>query len=216
MAKYMKIPTVQEINKLYERAERGDSSALSDLINTNRQLSRRANNRMSDLRKAGFGDTAAIRRAEYYLQEAGVKGKGFRTGRKLSLDDVTENLEQVVQFLNYQTSTVSGERKRRREIINQMRENGINIRKGDENKFLEFLDSDAWSEFKYISSGRILEEAAEKINAGASIKELNEAYEKYQSGEVDIFEAWDEWQGRPEDEKNKNNSGTKRKRNRRK
>ena len=83
MAKYMKIPTVQEINKLYERAERGDSSALSDLINRNRQLSRRANNRMSDLRKAGFGDTAAIRRAEYYLQEAGVKGKGFRTGRKL-------------------------------------------------------------------------------------------------------------------------------------
>ena len=171
---------------------------------------------MSDLRKAGFGDTAAIRRAEYYLHEAGVKGKGFRTGRKLSLDDVTENLEQVVQFLNYQTSTVSGERKRRREIINQMRENGINIRKGDENKFLEFLDSDAWSEFKYISSGRILEEAAEKINAGASIKELNEAYEKYQSGEVDIFDAWDEWQGRPENEKNKNNSGTKRKRNRRK
>ena len=62
----MKIPTVQEIDKLYERAERGDFSALSDLINTNRQLSRRANNRMSDLRKAGFGDTAAIRRAEYY------------------------------------------------------------------------------------------------------------------------------------------------------
>lgn len=209
MAKYIKVPTQQDIDKMYRRAAKGDHTALSELLHINRQLSRRANNRMADLRKAGF-DTPALRRAEYYLQESGVKGKGFRTGKKLDLDTVTENLEQVSQFLNFQTSTISGERKRRAAILNGLRDYGINIDKKDEQQFLSFLESDAWSEFKYISSGRILEEAAEKISAGASMQDLKDAYERYQSGELDIFEAWDVWEVRPHEE-DKNRSGKGRK-----
>ena len=209
MAKFLQVPTQQEIDKMYRRAAKGDQTALSELLRINRQLSRRANNRMSDLRKAGF-ETAALRRAEYYLQESGAKGKGFRTGKKLDLDTVTENLEQVSQFLNFQTSTISGERKRRADILNGLRDYGININKKDEQQFLDFLESDAWSEFKYISSGRILEEAAEKISAGASMQELKDAYERYQSGELDIFEAWDAWEVRPHEE-DKNRAGKGRK-----
>ena len=209
MAKYLQVPTQQEIDKMYRRAAKGDQTALSELLRINRQLSRRANNRMSDLRKAGF-ETAALRRAEYYLQESGVKGKGFRTGKKLDLDTVTENLEQVSQFLNFQTSTISGERKRRADILNGLRDCGINIDKKDEQQFLDFLESDAWSEFKYISSGKILEEAAEKISAGASMQDLKDAYERYQSGELDIFEAWDAWEVKPhEGDKNRAGKGRK-------
>lgn len=209
MAKYLQVPTQQEIDKMYRRAAKGDQTALSELLRINRQLSRRANNRMSDLRKAGF-ETAALRRAEYYLQESGVKGKGFRTGKKLDLDTVTENLEQVSQFLNFQTSTISGERKRRADILNGLRDYGINIDKKDEQQFLDFLESDAWSEFKYISSGKILEEAAEKISAGASMQDLKDAYERYQSGELDIFEAWDAWEAKPhEGDKNRTGKGRK-------
>ena len=209
MAKYLQVPTQQEIDKMYRRAAKGDQTALSELLRINRQLSRRANNRMSDLRKAGF-ETAALRRAEYYLQESGVKGKGFRTGKKMDLDTVTENLEQVSQFLNFQTSTISGERKRRADILNGLRDYGINIDKKDEQQFLDFLESDAWSEFKYISSGKILEEAAEKISAGASMQDLKDAYERYQSGELDIFEAWDAWEAKPhEGDKNRTGKGRK-------
>lgn len=62
--------------------------------------------------------------------------------------------------------------------------------------FLEFLDTNAWEDFKKrIYTHHILNEASEAVAAGASIEDLNEAYKAYKNGQTDkdLFTVWDEW-----------------------
>lgn len=198
-----KIPTVQEINNLYNS---GDIEALRQI---NETLAKRANQRLSEMDKRGM-ETAAYTRAKGFIEEFKELGNGrnFSRRKTLDIDDLVMNIKEESNFLRSQTSTVSGEMKRREKIFNALTKkdkNGRSIipmpepeeRDTYKKKFLEFLDSDVWSELKkslYADTNLTMEEAGEAIKNGASVEDLEQAYTDYLEGEeTDIFTIWDEW-----------------------
>lgn len=199
-----RIPTIQEINNLYNR---GDIDALRDL---NEILAKRANQRMKEFEKRGM-ETAAYNRAQGFIQEYKElgNGKNFSRRRSLDIDELVLNIKEESKFLRSQTSTVSGEMKRREKIFNTLTKkdkNGKSIipvpeteeRDSYKKKFLDFLDSDVWSEIKkslYADTNITMDEAGEAIQAGASVDDLVSAYNDYLEGDADtdLFEIWDNW-----------------------
>lgn len=194
----IKLPTTQEIDTLTRKAERGDFQAAKDLRESLTRLTRLANQRMRRLSAAGF-DTAAKVRAEYFLQEEFGR-KSFSASKQLSLDDASIMLEQTVQFLKWQTSTISGEKKRRENILKSLSqsEKAGYVSPKNKEEFLKFLDSDAWKELRLVSSREFIKEAEEKIDEGATVEDLEKLFRQYEEQKdedkgIDIFELWDKW-----------------------
>lgn len=198
------IPTIQEIESLYNK---GDVEALRQI---NETLAKRANQRIKEFEDRGM-ETAAYNRAKGYIQEYKELGNGenFSRRKSLDIDDLVQNIKEESKFLRSQTSTVSGEMKRREKIFNTLTkkdENGKSIISVPDTqdidtykkKFLDFLDTDVWSEIKkslYADTNITMDEAGEAIAAGASVDDLVTAYNDFLSGETDtdLFEIWDNW-----------------------
>lgn len=194
-----KIPTIQEIESLYHK---GDIDTLREI---NEKLAKRANQRMKEFEKRGM-ETAAYTRAKGYIQEYKELGNGenFSRRKSLDIDDLVQNIKEESKFLRSQTSTVSGEMKRREKIFSTLTDKEIievpegMDRDSYKKKFLDFLDTDVWSEIKkslYADTNITMDEAGEAIAQGASVSDLVSAYNDYLSGETDtdIFEIWDNW-----------------------
>ena len=158
--------------------------------------------------------TASYNIAKYYLQNESELSSGETFSRKKTndIDALGEDLKHASKFLRSQTSTVSGEKKRRKKIFHSLTKKGGALKipetikvpadfKGSkneyfQNKFLEFLDNDVWKDIKkyiYAENTEVLAEAGEAIAKGAQIKDLEEAYYSYLEGEQDIFTVWDDW-----------------------
>ena len=198
-----KIPTVQEIDNLYKS---GDIEALRAI---NEKLAKRANQRLAEFDKRGM-ETAAVTRAKGFIQEYKElgNGKNFSRRKSMDIDDLVLNIKEVSKFLSSQTSTVSGEMKRREKIFNTLTKKDKNgksiiptVSKEEtdsyKKKFLDFLDSDVWSEIKkslYSDTNVTMDEAGEAIASGASVEDLEAAFSDYLEGEeTDLFEIWDNW-----------------------
>lgn len=199
-----KLPTIQEIDNLYKK---GDVEALREI---NEKLAKRANQRMKEFEKRGL-ETAAYNRAQGFIQEYKElgNGKNFSRRKSLDIDDLVMNIKEESKFLRSQTSTVSGEMKRREKIFNTLTKkdrNGKSIipsvsevddKDTYKKKFLDFLDTDVWNEIKkslYADTNITMDEAGEAIANGASVDDLEKAFNDYLSGEeTDIFEMWDNW-----------------------
>jgi hypothetical protein len=198
-----KIPTVQEIDNLYKS---GDIEALRAI---NEKLAKRANQRLAEFDKRDM-ETAAVTRAKGFIQEYKElgNGKNFSRRKSMDIDDLVLNIKEESKFLRSQTSTVSGEMKRREKIFNTLTKKDKNgksiiptVSKEEtdsyKKKFLDFLDSDVWSEIKktlYSDTNITMDEAGEAIASGASVEDLEAAFSDYLEGEeTDLFEIWDNW-----------------------
>ena len=65
-----------------------------------------------------------------------------------------------------------------------------------QNKFLSFLDQDAWKDIKkyiYSTDTNVLAEAGEAIARGAKLSDLRDAYKAYLRKEIDVFTMWQNW-----------------------
>lgn len=197
-----KVPTVQEINKLWRLHEGGDKAALKQLQNISATLAKRANERMRELRRRGYSSTAALTQAEYWIQNERGGAKGFSESRKLSPDLLDEQLGVVISFLNWQTSTAPGEIARRENIITGLNESDKVDTVVDE-RILDFLDSDAWSALKNLGSGEIIAAFYEMVNKGKSLQELINIYNEYlEDEEMDLLDVLDKWKEPPKPPEN--------------
>ena len=179
MARKISLPTMQEIEAL------SDSGDIAKLREINERLAKTANQRMKQLRQSGYGTTAALKRAEDYVwQEADFTTGGvFSRSKKLTEEQLTEQIEHELIFLRSKTSTVRGEKARREKIFASLTEERstlneygevvkigpvIDLSKLDvdlpseykddysyfKDKFLEFLDDDVWKDVKkYLYAG---------------------------------------------------------------
>ena len=205
------IPTTEQIEAWR------DAGDIGKLQEVNEVLAKRANQRFKELEKHDL-ETAAYKRAKFYISEVSDRSSGEIFSRKKSTDinALADDVIQEAKFLRSQTSTVSGEKKRRANIFSSLTKKKadgtavVNVPddievpksfKGTKNeyfkkKFLEFLDNDVWKDIKkyiYAVDTNILNEAGEAISKGADIKDLEKAYEAYLRDEVDIFTVWDNW-----------------------
>lgn len=201
------IPTTEQIDALVKSGNLKELQALNEII------AKRANQRFKELEKHDL-QTASYNIAKYYLQNESELSSGDTFSRKKTtdIDALGEDLKQASKFLRSQTSTVSGEKTRRKKIFHSLTKKGGALKipesikvppdfKGSrneyfQNKFLEFLDNNVWKDIKkyiYAENSEVLAEAGEAIAKGAQIEDLEEAYRKYLEGEQDIFTVWDDW-----------------------
>lgn len=200
MIQRAEVPTYQEIMGLY------NSGDIEDLRKMNELLAKRANQRMSELERYDLEGTAAYKRATDWLESESdfSAGQRFSRSKKMNAEDLKDQLIQEANFLRSQTSTRKGEMERRENIWQSLTSGEdpiVDVPEGEDmdafkQKFLEFLDDDAWAELKkHIYTSDILDEAGEAIAAGASIDELNQALKDYKDGvsPLDYDEIWQNW-----------------------
>jgi len=189
MAKYQAI-SFEHIEDLAGRAAGGDNSALAELGRLNSKYGRAANERMRSLERKGL-ETGAYTRAVDDLGRA-----RFSQAKTGDAETLLRSLEKVTKFLNYQTSTISGEMMRRSNILEGMERAGYNVGK-DKAAFLRFLDSDAWNEIRgMFGSKDAMQRVSDAMEQGANIDDLINSYEEFQAGESeaeDVLQVWDGW-----------------------
>lgn len=200
-----KIPTIQEITSLIDKARSGDSSAFNELGELNNKLAKRANQRMSEIEKqSDIAHTGAYDRAQGFLadvSDTSTRNKSgkmrFSQSRKMSLDDLEENLDNVTQFLRDESSKVSKERYRRaRESYETLKERGYieDLSEKDEKKYFRFLGTEAWKEIKKTIGTGFIKEARDAIAQGVRIGDLINLYNQYKTQDnIDIFQVTDTW-----------------------
>ena len=203
MAKRGYIPTIQEVESIYNRAEAGDADALKELGDLNNKLAKRANERMRDIERRGMEGTSAYNRAKYWLQEeADFSGNEyFSQSRKLSPEDAMRNIEAVSDYLRAQTSTASGEMQRRKNISDKLEEmdffDDVEDPEQTKKQLMEFFDTDAWADIRKNNKGGtnlLVAEAADALSAGALVGDLKRAFKDFQRGaDTDYIEMWENW-----------------------
>ena len=191
MAQYKAI-SFDTIESLASRAAGGDSGALAELGRLNSKYGRAANQRARELEKRGMETGAYIRARE----ETGKDRPRFSQAKTGDAESLLRSLEQTTKFLNYQTSSVSGEMKRRENIMQGMERAGYNVGK-DKDAFLRFLDSNAWTEIRgMFGSKDAMQRVSDALESGADIEDLILAYQEFERGESeaeDILQVWDGW-----------------------
>ena len=191
MAKYKAI-SFDKIADIASRAAGGDTSALAELGRLNSKYGRAANQRARELEKRGM-ETGAYVRAQDKLGKDRPRFSQAKTG---DAENLYRSLQETVKFLNYQTSSISGEMTRRENVLKGLEKLGYNVG-ADRKKFLDFLDSKAWDEIRgMFGSKDAMQSISDNLAKGASIGELMAAYEKFKSGESeaeDILQVWDGW-----------------------
>lgn len=189
MAKYQAI-SFEHIEDLANRAAGGDTSALAELGRLNSKYGRAANERMRSLERKGL-ETGAYTRAVDELGKA-----RFSQAKTGDAETILRSLEKVTKFLNYQTSTISGEMERRTHILEGMERAGYNVG-NDRAAFLRFLDSDAWNEIRgMFGSKDAMQRVSDAMEHGANIDDLINSYEEFKAAESeaeDVLQVWDGW-----------------------
>lgn len=199
MARYKAI-SFDTIESLANRAAGGDSGALAELGRLNSKYGRAANQRARELEKREMQTGAYVRAAE----KMGISKKQLNEGARPRFsqaktgdaESLLRSLEETTKFLNYQTATVSGEMLRREHIIKGLEKMGYNVG-NDKKKFLDFLDSNAWEEFKDVFGSKdAMQKISDQMAKGADIGKLMEAYNNFVTKEneaEDVLSVFDGW-----------------------
>lgn len=184
---------IEELEALADAAEGGNALAEERLRDLNETYSRRASQRMRELENRDM-NTKALQYAQHYLDQR--DRTRFGAGKSADIDEVIENLQQARKFLSWETSTVGGERARVEGMLDTLRSHGIidefeNER--EKRSFLNFLESDAFADYKKMIGSGIIGEAQNAIANGATVDELNAVYQEYKAGNVGAIESWESW-----------------------
>ena len=186
--------TQQELYDLYKAAEAGSSSALATLRESSKYYGKKGNERLTDFEKAGISSSASTRAAHYLQSEQG-RDRFSRSG-KLSAWDAYKNASEARRFIRGKTGTVAREMKRQRSVFDKLEKGGYlpeGMSEKERQKFSRFLSSGAWDEIKNTFGSQTMKEIAEGIQEGKDIDELMEAYQDYESGEIDIEDFLEGW-----------------------
>lgn len=184
---------INTINRLAKSAEKGDVNALNTLLAENKKQAQIANKRINRLEASGLKSIPA-ERAQYFTQEM-TDSNYFLTSKKLFMSDVDLLRQQLLELHKYntgKTSTVSGMRQWQKQIIKQFEDQGIILEtKRKQQIFMEFLQSNMFTNVKKFDSDRFFESVKDTINNGASMSDFRKAWDHYQNNtasELDAFE----------------------------
>lgn len=183
----MKRYDTQDIINMYQ------SGDLEGMVEAQKTLSKRANTRMLDMERKGLDTSPAYRRAAYYTPES---NRFSAASKNKSSVEIYENLLNINKFLNSSTGSVSGYKAYKQDIANGLKQSGVFDSSIDNDKIIEFLESDAWENLKkYVYTANTMSDINDALTSGAKISDLEQAYYDYVRGDVDsdpitIFDEW--------------------------
>lgn len=193
------------INRTAKQAESGNEAALKNLQNRYVREVKRANERARNLDNHGL-DTGALKQYRRNLD-----GNFLSQSKNLDIDTMVSNLKRAEKFLKSQTSTVSGEMKRRHEnyltLTKPKRDKRGRIiaqsfvkpppegmsKLQQERALNRFLSNKHFEELKKNFGSNIIAQASDAINRGVPVGRLSRLYNEYiRAGEdnADLDMVW--------------------------
>lgn len=177
--------TQSQIYDLYQAARGGDKSALRQLNEVSSYYGKKGNERIRSFEKADMG-SAALSRAQHFLKY--MEGRTtFSRSKKLDAYEAYMNASEARRFLRAKTGTTTKERKRMTGVLEKLSEPTEDrpwsipegLQTGAERKsFEKFLSSDAWEEIKNTMGSQTMKDISERIDQGAEVQELIDAYKE--------------------------------------
>lgn len=131
----------------------------------------------------------AVKQALAYNNATGRKNNTFYRGSKFnSIRDLNIHIQNEISFLNAKTSTMEGIINANEKRLNKFREKGVNIPKGKEKEFFDFLSSNQFKNIsKYADSNQVLQTFADARKINTDVDEINKAFTEFMNGEIDDF-----------------------------
>ena len=199
--------TYEEEKSLLDRLDSGDEDALREAQLLSAQLAKRANVRLKALEDANYRPFE-FRRAKYFLKEDFGREK-FSESKKLTGDELKEQIELLNRFLNAESQTTLAPLRKESEKKTERALERAGILPEDtgaakRRELHKFLRSDAFKEVKATytgtegGTGGYLVAAVDAIEKGAKFSDLQKMYDDYKDklddGEdVSIFDIMDDW-----------------------
>jgi hypothetical protein len=146
-----------------------------------------ANKRLGQLEKADI-DYYAYGKAQHYNEATGRKNNRFYRGGKFdSKKDIMIHIQNVYGFLNSESSTPKGVKNIHDRRIETFRQKGLNIPKGKEEDFYNFLTSEQFTNLgKYADSNQVLDLFVDARNAKIDSDKINKEFEDYLNTDIDL------------------------------
>lgn len=172
-----------------------DVSLLKQAQEYSAKLAKRANVRMKALEDAGFESSDAYARAKGWLSQD--DRRRFSESKKLDAESLRAQVYELTVFLQG-GSTIRAEKDRRSGLDKLM----PNATRKEKNEMRRFLLSAAFDEMKKTIGTNIVNRAADSIQGGASVRELNKLYKQFLDQEnkgnqyMDITDVWTLWIGK--------------------
>lgn len=179
---------------LFNKANKGDRKAESELNKRRKELARQANKLLRELEKAGKTDWA-YKRATTYTKTEFNGSKRFRIGEKFVpfLKDKWDEIVELEGFLNMPSSDVKKYIEAERKRAEYFRKIGLNVPRGQEHNFSQLLESQIFHQFcEMVGSDVALEDISDMFGKGLNIKQIDSLLSKIMEEEINEFE-WDDY-----------------------
>ncbi len=191
------ITDLGNVAKLTARQAKKLQAAESSFRQSYAAAAKRANVRLAALEEKGFTSSPAYQRATWFTAEERDRLR-FSESKKQNLNDMMRAYEEINIFLESESSTVAGERRREAGLNKIMPD----ASKKEQNAMIRFLESSAFEEMKKTIGTDIVKKAADAIEAGAKVSDLNKLFRQFKKQEAagqltvdqDIYtEVWTKW-----------------------
>lgn len=166
---------------------RGDFTSLDDLNKLRVKLARRANSRLLRLEKKGLVGWA-YKPAVRYTQKAYGSNR-FSTRKEISDDpfEVIEEVDEIINFLNAESSTVTGVINIESRITETFRKKGLDVKNPKD--FFDFLSSETYKQSeKNLSSEQIQELFDRAVGAGKTAMEIKQTLEDFNNKKINTID----------------------------
>ena len=166
---------------------RNDFTSLDDLNKLRVKLARRANSRLLRLEKKGLVGWA-YKPAVRYTQKAYGSNR-FSTRKEISDDpfEVIEEVEEIINFLNAESSTVTGVRNIESRITETFRKKGLDVKNPKD--FFDFLSSETYKQSeKNLSSEQIQELFDRAVGVGKTAMEIKQTLEDFNNKKINTID----------------------------
>lgn len=166
---------------------RNDFTSLDYLNKLRLKLARRANSRLLRLEKKGLIGWA-YKPAVRYTKKAYGSNR-FSMRKEISDDpfEVIEEVEEIINFLNAESSTVTGVRNIESRITETFRKKGLDVKKPKD--FFDFLSSETYKQSeKNLSSEQIQELFDRAVGEGKTAMEIKQALEDFNNKKINTID----------------------------
>lgn len=173
----------RERTKIYT-FEQISGASYDKKLKASQDMAKLANRRMRDLEKNGYqGGAYKVAVHDLGGKNRFYTGDDFKSEKQLDLQ-----LRQLDWFLHKESSTVGGFKAIDRRRIETLRRNGVNIPKGSEKLFIQFLKDEQFKELcKSLDSEQVLDDFADALNYiiqdFTTMDEIQRRYEDYLNDE---------------------------------
>ena len=182
---------ITEIRRILRNTDTMSEEQYNELMRLTLVEGKRINRNMRTMRRQNVTGEIYDRTMQF-LESMQRNTFPERAGAIDDIDDLLNYAEEIASIGNAKTLTLRGERAYRRSISRMLLNGNTNLAESNIKTFEHFLSSDMWGIMRKYDSSRIYE-AADAIEEGATLNDLNELWKRYEEGELDALDVFDEW-----------------------